>query len=140
MENSLTVVIDTNVIVSALISKREDTPPYLIVRSIFDGIITPIFNLDILNEYREVLLRPKFNLDPSDVEAFLDAFVQIGLNVEVTIDNSLSLPDPKDLVFYRLQKSVENAYLVTGNLRHFPRELQIVSPAELQLIIQNRLY
>ena len=108
MENGLIAVIDTNVIVSALISKRDDTPPYLIVRSIFDGNITPIFNPDILNEYREVLLRPKFNLDPSDVEAFLIAFVQIGLSVEEITDILLSLPDPKDLVFYRVQKSIEN--------------------------------
>ena len=137
MENSLIAVIDTNVIVSALISKRDDTPPYLIVRSIFDGIITPIFNPDILNEYREVLLRPKFNLDPSDVEAFLIAFVQIGLYVEEVTDIPLSLPDPKDLVFYRVQKSIENAYLVTGNLKHFPQESRIVSPADILLIMAS---
>ena len=109
----------------------------MIVRSIFDGNITPIFNPDILNEYREVLLRPKFNLNPSDVEAFLIAFVQIGLSVEEVTDIPLSLPDPKDIVFYRVQKSIENAYLVTGNLKHFPQEPRIVSPADILLIMAS---
>lgn len=30
-------------------------------------------------------------------------------------------PDPKDVVFYEIAMSKEDAYLVTGNTKHFPK-------------------
>ena len=50
------------------------------------------------------------------------------------------LPDPKDIVFYEVlmeQRTVGEAYLVTGNLKHFPEEYYIVSPREMLDIIQK---
>ena len=54
-------VIDTNVIVSALISKHSDSATVLVLESIFHDIVTPIYNDEILNEYSTVLRRSKFN-------------------------------------------------------------------------------
>ena len=64
-------VIDTNVIVSAFISKNKLSPPSIIVKETLDGMIVPIINDSILHEYRVVLLRPKFHLKKEDVESFL---------------------------------------------------------------------
>lgn len=51
------VVIDTNVLVSAML--KRNTPPDKVIRHIFAGNIIPLLNEEILNEYREVLNRPK---------------------------------------------------------------------------------
>ena len=45
----------------------------------------------------------------------------------------------KDLPFYEavLEKRDVNAYLVTGNIKHFPKEPFIVTPRELLDILSN---
>lgn len=53
-------VIDTNVIVSAML--KWDSIPGSILELALDGPITPVLNHEILEEYRQVLLRPKFHL------------------------------------------------------------------------------
>ena len=46
-------------------------------------------------------------------------------------------PDPKDLVFYEVALSKEDSFLVTGNLKHFPKKPFVVSPAEMIQIIHE---
>ena len=53
-------VIDTNVIVSAML--KWNSIPGSILELTLDGPITPVLNREILDEYRQVLLRPKFHL------------------------------------------------------------------------------
>ncbi len=53
-------VIDTNVIVSALLKK--DSIPGQIVKRVYDGIIIPLINEEILSEYLEVTTRNKFDI------------------------------------------------------------------------------
>ena len=62
-ENNMEIfaIIDTNVIVSALISKHSDSATVIVLDSIFFDIITPIYNDEILYEYSSVLRRSKFN-------------------------------------------------------------------------------
>ena len=44
-----------------------------------------------------------------------------------------------DLVFYEvvMEKREDDAYLVTGNLRHFPPRNFIVTPAEMMALIES---
>ena len=60
METKIYAVIDTNVIVSALFSISGQSNPATIIRKVVDGTITPIYNEEILAEYKEVLGRDKF--------------------------------------------------------------------------------
>lgn len=53
-------VTDTNVIVSALLAKHPDSAPVQVIEQVFDRVIVPMFNDEILSEYKEVLKRPKF--------------------------------------------------------------------------------
>ncbi|MBR5499650.1 MAG: hypothetical protein IKV75_05775, partial [Bacteroidales bacterium] len=46
-------------------------------------------------------------------------------------------PDPKDIVFYEVALSVEDSFLVTGNLKHFPKKPFVVTPAEMLQIIRE---
>ena len=52
------VVVDTNVIVSALLSKKDDAATVQVLRAMLGGGFTPLYHEDILDEYEEVLHRP----------------------------------------------------------------------------------
>ena len=124
-------VIDTNVIVSALISKHPGTAPLTVLANVFSGDITPVFNDEIIEEYQVVLSREKFHLNPQDIDTALSAITDYGLNLERTPDVDESFPDPKDLVFYEVKMSKDDAYLVTGNTKHFPKKPFVVTPREM---------
>lgn len=133
MKDKFFAVIDTNVIVSALISKNIDSNPGKVFRAIVQERIVPLYNDEILAEYRCVLSRPKFHLSPDLIETVLKAIIVDGLNLDLdrVPATGIDFPDPKDIVFYEIAISKENAYLVTGNIKHFPVRSFIVSPAEM---------
>lgn len=128
-------VIDTNVLVSAML--KWDSVPGNVVELIFDGLITPILNHDITKEYREVLSRPKFHLTAEIVGDVLSEIESRAIFVDAAAID-VELPDPKDRVFYEVvmeERKAEDAYLVTGNIRHFPQKPFIVTPREMIDII-----
>lgn len=131
MKDKFFAVIDTNVIVSALISKNIDSNPGKVFRAIVQERIVPLYNDEILAEYRCVLSRPKFHLAPALIETVLKAIIVDGLNLDRVPATGIDFPDPKDIVFYEIAISKENANLVTGNIKHFPVRSFIVSPAEM---------
>lgn len=137
MASSIFVVIDTNVLVSALISTNPESPTIAVLENIYSGAITPVFNNEILDEYREVLSRDKFHLDPLDIEEALSLFTLYGLNLERTEVNDVIIPDPKDVVFYEVKMSKDDAYLVTGNIKHFPDKPFVVTPREMIEILET---
>ena len=126
------VVIDTNVLISALLSKHSDAATVQVLNADFDGTIIPVFNDEILAEYDNVLHRPKFKFSDTNIQLLLDTIKTYGVFAKQLITNEI-LPDPKDLVFYEvvMAKQDENAYLVTGNSKHFPKKPFIVTPNEL---------
>ena len=128
-------VIDTNVLVSAAL--RWKSVPGSIIELAFSNVIIPVLNDEILSEYREVLLRPKFKLTEDIVEGIIGGIGKNAIYVnEDTIE--IDLPDPKDRVFYEVtmeERKAEDAYLVTGNIKHFPVEPFIVTPREMLDII-----
>lgn len=129
------VVIDTNVLVSAVL--KSHSVPGSIVELAFDGPIIPILNEAIEKEYREVLSRPKFHLPEDLIEGIMSTFHKRAIYVDAE-HLDVELPDPKDLVFYEVvmeERKEEEAYLVTGNIRHSPNRLFIVTPREMLDII-----
>lgn len=138
MESNIYAVIDTNVIVSALISKSLDSNPVKVVQAITQDRIIPIYNDEILQEYKEVLSRPKFHLDETLIMMFLRAIVMDGLWLDRTKAGEEYFPDPKDVVFYEIAMSKEGSYLVTGNIKHFPAKPFVVTPAEMIGILEQK--
>ena len=129
------VVIDTNVLVSAVL--KSHSVPGSIVELAFDGPIIPILNEAIEKEYREVLSRPKFHLPEDLIEGIMSTFHKRAIYVDAE-HLDVELPDPKDLVFYEVvmeEQKEEEAYLVTGNIRHFPNRPFIVTPREMLDIV-----
>jgi uncharacterized protein len=134
-------VVDTNVIVSALISRNPDSPPRQVFRAMFTGDIIPLYHADILEEYAEVLNRKKFHLNQETVRTILEAIRQFGVEVAPSPTGE-KLIDMDDLVFYEvaMEKRNDGAYLVTGNQKHYPIRSFIVTPAEMIDILRNAEY
>lgn len=130
-------VIDTNVLVSAMLKKGS--APWQVVKEALDGCITPLLNGDILSEYGEVLLRKKFGFSETAVAKLVTELPKRALFINAAPTQEI-LPDSDDTVFYEVVMTAqdkENAYLVTGNLKHFPTKPFIVTPREMLDIIQN---
>ena len=132
MSSKVYAVIDTNVLVSALISKKIDSSPLLVLANVYSGRIIPVFNEEIIAEYREVLSRKeKFQIDQGLIDTALSVFEEFGLALDRTKVEDESFPDSKDIVFYEVKMSKNDAYLVTGNIKHFPKKPFVVTPKEM---------
>jgi len=131
-------VIDTNIIVSALLAKHENSPSVQIVGRLFSGEITPLYSREIMDEYHKVLRRKKFSFPETAINTMLGAIEQHGILVEPTVTNEI-LTDMKDLPFYEvvLEKRSDSAYLVTGNIKHFPSKPFIITARQMLDIINN---
>ncbi len=131
-------VIDTNVLLSALLSKKKDSATVRVLDAVFDGIIIPLYHQDILFEYANVLRREKFHLQEKIIRKILEAIKQYGVEVFPQSTGEI-LIDMDDLVFYEvaMEKREDDAYLVTGNQKHYPIRDFIVTPAEMIAIIET---
>lgn len=125
-------VYDTNVLISSLLTKKNDTATALVVDSIAKGDIIPLYNQDILDEYNDVLHREKFSFSEERIEKILKMIRQFGLAVNPSPTGEV-LPDMDDLVFYE----VVMAYLITGNRKHFPNRSYIVTPTEMMALLNQ---
>ncbi len=130
-------VIDTNVLVSAVL--RFSSVPGAVAKEMLVGRIIPLLNDEILAEYREVLSRKKFKFDPKAIEVLIEGIVERGIFIDATPTDELMI-DPKDAVFYEVvmeARQETDAYLVTGNIKHFPVKHFIVTPREMMEILES---
>lgn len=131
-------VIDTNVLVSAML--KSQSVPWEIMKEALLGDLMPLLCNEIVSEYREVLARPKFKFDQTAANAFVDGLIERGIFVDAVPVEEI-MPDPKDIVFYEVvmegRREYDDAYLITGNIKHFPTSSFVVTPAEMLHIIQK---
>ena len=130
------VVIDTNVVASGLITDQLDSPPARIVDAMLRGTFPFLLSLDLLAEYRRVLLRPTIQrlhgLTSPEVDTILTKVTSNGL-VKEPKGTEVKGMDPGDLHIRQLLESVPNAMLVTGDqaLRKFLiKTTPVFSPQE----------
>lgn len=135
------VVIDTNVLVSALITRNENSPTVQILRFIANGNIVPVYSDEIVKEYNEVLRRDKFKLPENIIINLLKDIMDNGLKITELAEVNEAMPDPKDVVFYAVTLSAQDkdAFLVTGNGKHFPEKPFVVTPSELVEILKREI-
>lgn len=134
---SFYAVIDTNVLVSAFL--KSTSIPRIIIDYVFAGDIIPLYNEEIIAEYKTVLNRPKFHFPKESVEIVVNKIKEIGIHFDAISVNE-NLPDPKDVVFYAVTMNARNeneAYLVTGNIRHFPEKTFVVTPRQMLDIVEE---
>ena len=128
------VVIDTNVIVSALLAQdHKRSVPFAILEAVFLGKITPVLSKAIMAEYVTVLNREKFGFNKEWVEVILAELTKQAVMVNPPKTKKV-LPDPKDVCFYEAATIYEDSgvFLVTGNMKHFPDCPFAVMPIQLK--------
>ncbi len=135
MRNRVYAVIDTNVLVSALIAKDNDSYPLKVLSYAYSGKIVPLFNDEILEEYQEVLKRDKFNLSAEDISQAISTLARLGESVTRISIHEEYFPDESDRKFYEVMMSRENAFLITGNGKHYPPQQNVVTPREMVEIL-----
>lgn len=132
-------VLDTNILVSALIGK-QDPKPYKVIESMFLGLLDPIYSYEIVEEYYEVLLRKKFNFKRDDIENLINYIMHVGHFV-VPERSSIKFIDESDRKFYDAyieNNKINKTYLITGNLKRYPKEKRIISPNEMCELLNNK--
>ena len=120
------VVIDTNILVSALWSR--DGTPAKIISMVLTGAIIPCYDYRIICEYREVLGRPKFGFSQGEINSLIDWFESNGQSI-IAEPTKRRFTDDSDKKFYEVAKQCE-AILIKGNLKHFPKDSKIMSASE----------
>ena len=126
----IAVVIDTNILVSAF--WKSDGNPATVVSLMLQGKITPCFDLRIIEEYREVLARPKLRFDKQRVNWLIGKIISAGIQVVAT-PSEFFMTDETDRKFFDVAKYC-NAYLITGNGKHYPQDEKIITPASFLLM------
>ena len=129
------VVIDTNVVVSAQLV--DEGLPAAIMDLAIAGKIQMFISPEVWAEYEEVLHRAKFKFDPKFVTDTL-ADIQAASIMVQPKRQARKAKDKKDNRFLAAAAAAKAAFLVTGNIRHFPPrylKTQVVTPAEFITII-----
>ena len=133
------IVLDTNVLVSALITPFGNAAR--ILDMVIRGDLRLLYDDRIISEFREVLLRPKFSFAPGDVEALLDYFETDGVKITPSLINE-PLVAKDDIPFLEVAISGKADVLITGNKRHFQtkfkRSVKIMNPDEFLKILKQK--
>lgn len=125
------VVLDTNVVVSALFSPHG--PPARLVDAAVAGHLALAVDGRLLAEYRDVLTRPAFGFSAADVDVVLGV---IALQARAVTAQPLAvrLPHRDDEPFLEVAVAADVDALVTGNIRHYPvgarAGMAVLSPRE----------
>ena len=127
-------VIDTNVLVSALISKNPKAATSQVVRLLLEQDFVPLYDADIIAEYEDVLHRSKFPILKETADALISFIVENGMESS-RFDFAEPMPDEDDRVFYEVSLSQEDSFLVTGNLKHYPTSPRVITPAQFLEIL-----
>ena len=128
------VVIDTNVIVSALLSSNGK--PAVILDMLFNDEIQVYYSDNILSEYKDFLTRPALDIKLEKAIRFFEILKNIGIYTKQTV-STISLQDEDDRIFYDTAKQ-NNAILITGNIKHYPSENFILTPSDFLKMMWNK--
>ena len=120
------VVIDTNILVSALMSPLGN--PASIHRMFLNREIVLVYSAETMLEYEDVLYRPRLHINTEDADMVLKAIRQCG-ELVTPQPSTESMNDEDDRPFYDAAKSA-NAFLVTGNMRHYPASSFVLTPKD----------
>jgi putative PIN family toxin of toxin-antitoxin system len=131
------IVVDTNVIVSAVITGQSQSPTCLILDGMLAGRFTFLLSTELLSEYRRVLFRPKIQklhgLNEGEVDAILTEIAVNGVMRE-TPKISRRAPDKGDDHLWALISIQPGTMLVTGD------KLLIENPPDSATVISPRAF
>ena len=132
------VVLDTNVVVSGVL--RPSSVPARVLMLMHEAAIRPVVDTRILQEYRDVLARPRLRIPAAIATELLQTFAEIAEHVTVTTEaaarfDRLALADPDDRPFMEVAASAGVVAIITGNTSHFPPDalepIRVLTPRQL---------
>ena len=129
-------VIDTNVFVSAYLTHNLNSATSKVVEALFRGRICPLYNEEIMAKYEEVLSRPHFDISDNERQSLFNYIRLNGVATERTSFDEL-FADEDDRVFYEVALTEEDSFLETGNLKHYPVDPRVVTPAQMVAILEG---
>lgn len=115
------LVIDTNILVNALLSNDDQSKSIRLLNDVFQGVHRMCVSSEIMNEYRDVLSRPQFHIPADTQKMVLDWIEMHSLHIEPlpTTSSQVDMADEDDRVFFDTARCL-NAKLVTRNHKHYP--------------------
>ncbi|MBI5488609.1 MAG: putative toxin-antitoxin system toxin component, PIN family [Deltaproteobacteria bacterium] len=125
----LRVVVDTNVLVSALL--KEGSVPERALHALLERAVV-LLDARLAGEYFRVLARPKFAaIGSSRRDALLERLRAQGEPLGEVPAYAGALDDPDDRAFVEVALAGKADAIVTGNGRHFPQDLgfEVLPPA-----------
>lgn len=125
------IILDTNVLVSALWQHLDYGNPARLVRLCIERRFGLVYSAAMYREYEAVLARPKFAFDRAEVDAILGIVRTFGCCADPVV-RGYAFPlcrDPDDQKFYDAAQCWD-AILVTGNTKHFPDDQRACTPAD----------
>jgi len=136
---SVRIVLDTNVLVSALLNVHGS--PAQVLDLVRQGFLALCTDGRVFEEYEEVLGRPEFSFAPEDVAMLLKFLRETSESIAAR-PLTHRLPDPEDEPFLEVAAQGRVDALVTGNMRHFPENCRegvpVMTPDELIALIRRK--
>ena len=126
------LVIDTNVLVSALLNPTR--APDRCLSAVCARGDAVLFDHRIVAEYRAVLARPKFSsIAATRSAALVAALLTHGEDLGSVAPYALALVDDGDRLFIEVALAGRADAIVTGNAKHYPAGLgfDVIAPASL---------
>ena len=125
-------VIDTNVIVSSLLTRNHDSATARVMNAVYEGKVMPLVCDEILGEYEEELHRAQLKLDPAKCDYIL-SLIRDQAEPMHPVHTDASMPDEDDRIFFEIALAGQDVFdsrLVTGNIKDYPKADFVVSPSE----------
>ena len=112
-------IVDTNVLVAGLITGSPNSPTSRILDAKLTGNIFYLFSEELLQEYRNVLLRPAVammhGLGADEIDNILAEIAANGILRSPQSKENLESPDPNDEHLWSIMALEPSAILVTGD-------------------------
>jgi len=128
--DNLKVVLDTNILVSALFPSQGKSSDILSL--VLEGKLQACYSQKIMDEYDEVLSRDKFKryFTSERKQTVLNELKDNGLVFDDVTPSNIPMKDETDRVFYDVAKA-SGAYLITNNIKDFPEDSSILMPENI---------
>lgn len=138
------VVVDTNVVVSGLLTDGRDAPTARILSALLSGEMRFLLSVEQLAEYRTVLLRPairtRHGRRADEIDVLLAALVARAILREPGAAEPPLPPDDGDRHLWALVRALPGAILVTGDRGLFDAPdpgFSVLAPAALLALLRR---
>ncbi|HLD97538.1 MAG TPA: putative toxin-antitoxin system toxin component, PIN family [Candidatus Nanoarchaeia archaeon] len=134
----LCIVPDTNILISAFIVEGNE---YRLIEKCFKREILLITPVDIIGEFEEVALRPKFGFTEEEIDEFVNAIIKASAVVMPRVKVTGVCRDPDDEKVIEAAVEGRASFIVSGDkdmlILEKIRGIRIVSAGELLRLAES---